>query len=172
MKLSLLVAVLLTLPAGPGFEFRGLKTGMSQTEAETIMGTPLECFHRNKSESLCAVPPEMKAPNVDARYRRVYVILNAEGLVCGVGYRFNSTPTESVESFAKALTAKYGKPVTSTREFRNKLGVTFTGVDYGWRRGSQLLKIEETCGGGDDIDTHCLHITDEALAPKSAAPEI
>jgi hypothetical protein len=168
---SFVVVVLAAIesPSRAGFEFRGLRTGLAETDVEAIFGVQLECIH-SRWGRLCSAPPEMKAPNLDPRYRNVNIGINDAGRVWAVNYQFQTTPGESPESFAKAFTAKYGRPTMTTQTYRNQLGQPFSGVEYSWHRGTQDLDVEELCAG--ELDNHCLHITDAAYGPKTAAPQI
>lgn len=150
---------------GNGFEFRGLKTGMHKQEVELVLGVQVECINtdtavnQHNSGWLCS----------DPAHRNLYVALSPLGKVWTIRYDFKADVTESVESFAAAFTAKYGKPTVKQKAYRNGIGNEVTGVEYTWQRGTQELRVDELC---DNLDESCVRITDTAYGPKLAGPQI
>jgi len=148
-----------------GFEFRGLKTGMHKQDVESALGVKVECINtdatvnQHNSGWLCSDPSNPS----------LYVALSSLGKVWNISYDFKTDVTESVDSFAAAFTAKYGKPTVKQKGYRNGIGNDVTGFEYAWQRGTQQLRIDEVC---DKLDESCIRIIDTAYGPKLSGPQI
>lgn len=154
-----------------GFEFRGIRTGMHKKDVEVALGVQIYCHNLD-----ALVDADNQVPTKGAGWRcldghsPVVVMLNGMGKVWNVRYDFlKDNVSESPASFAAAFTAKYGKPKTATKTYRNGLGNEFSGLEYTWQRGTQELRVDEFCGS---VDNGCLAITDVAYGPKLPLPQI
>lgn len=153
MKIILAFALLLAGGPSAGFEFRGLRTGLTEdqikialaADAEPGRSTHVDCILSTHDQRMCSL----------GSYA---VILTSGGVVASVHYRFKSGLVETPTGFVRAFENKYGKATISSRLYTTRLGVQFSASEYAWRRGTQLLTIEEACGG--EVGAHSVNIDD------------
>lgn len=150
---------------GQGFEFRGLRTGVTESDLRVLLSRlitadpphPPECFRDSDVKGkICSLQ------NYEAA-------VSESNAVWTVNYYFTDEGKETVGSFLLAFTAKYGRPTVSETDYLNGLGIRVAGTEYTWQRGTQQLSLAEMCGGGSQ---HCISILDAATAPRLPLPKI
>lgn len=152
----------------PGFEFRGLRTGMLEVQGVAALNR-LAPKGSWESRVECPYFRDRKVCTFSAGEDSTAIFINAAGLVASIEYRFEGNADESTDSFVRAFSEKYGKPAVEQRGYINGMGNQFTGPVYSWARGKQMLFVEEMCAG--KIGTHCVTIADATYA-TSAKPKI
>lgn len=149
-----------------GFEFRGLKPGMHQTEISSVLGVEVACMNLDSAMAMRAAGWLCLDPH---GHQGLSVTLGPSGGAWEIEYDFEQGPTESIDSFTSAFTAKYGKPEVGTNFYRNGLGNQVTGLQHSWHQGTQTLKIQEIC---EKLNESCIRLSDAIYAPKVPTPKI
>ena len=150
-----------------GFEFRGLRPGMTETEVITALNS------LRKPESTRKEFPHLSMGKMcgfalahDTAHYAAF--MNSADVVSAITYTFETSGDESPESFVRVLSSKYGKPTIEQRTYTSPTGNQFKAALYTWTRGKQFLSVEEVCG---EIGKHCVQIGDAGKI-KPAKPEI
>lgn len=154
------------------FEFRGLRTGGTESEIRVLLARIIAAGDAKtfNGHPECLVPPDL--PGKLCVAGNYMASLNRSGIVWEIVYHFEDHLDDRVDTFLTALTAKYGKPRIVIKAYTNGFGAQLTGSEYHWQRGTQELLLEEICGTGSEIGKHCINITDTANAPPLALPHI
>jgi len=149
-----------------GFEFRGLRTGVTESDIRVLLSALItKELVQSKQPPECFYPPKISGKICSLAGYSAFV--TASNVVWTINYDFEDHEDEQVSSFLRAFTAKYGKSTISTHSYVNGLGAQIDGVEYEWSRGTQQLVLEEICSGKPG--QHCIRITDLANAPPEAS---
>lgn len=164
MKPLLTLAILLAAGHSSGFEFRGLRTGVTEDQIRVALAADAEPGRSNHVDCILSAPEQRMC--ILGNYAAV---LTSSGVVASVHYHFNSGGEETPADFVRAFEKKYGKATVDSRPYTTRQGNQFSASEYTWLRGKQLLTVEEACSG--EIGAHCISIVDTTYVHR-AAPRI
>lgn len=161
MKTLLTLAFLLANGYSSGFEFRGLRTGVTEDQIKVALAADADPGKSNHVDCILSAPEQHMC--ILGNYAAV---LTSSGVVTSVHYRFKSGAEETPADFVRAFEKKYGKATIDSRRYTTRQGNQFSASEYTWLRGKQALTVEEACSG--EIGAHCINIVDTTYVHRPA----